>query len=102
MPDQLMTQRFDHGSNLRHVATGRHEKKCGSPCTREKLVDVLNDISVQTAGIYPDPVKWTKDDHTRPASFTAYAWDPKTNSVKRIADWARVSAGTLATVKVLD
>lgn len=77
-------------------------KKCGSPCTREKLVDALNDISVQTAGIYPDPVKWTKDDHTRPASFTAYAWDSKTNSVKRIADWARVSAGKLATVKVLD
>lgn len=77
-------------------------KKCGSPCTREKLVDALNNISVQTAGIYPDPVKWTKDDHTRPASFTAYAWDPKTSSVKRITDWARVSAGKLATVKVLD
>lgn len=77
-------------------------KKCGSPCTREKLVDALNNISVQTAGIYPDPVKWTKDDHTRPASFTAYAWDPKTLSVKRITDWARVSAGKLATVKVLD
>lgn len=77
-------------------------KKCGSPCTREKLVEVLNNISVQTAGIYPDPVKWTKADHTRPASFTAYAWDPKTNSVKRITDWARVSAGKLATVKVLD
>ena len=77
-------------------------KKCGSPCTREKLVDTLNNLSVATAGIYPDPVKWTKEDHTRPASFTAYAWDPKTSSVKRITDWSRVSAGKLATVKVLD
>ena len=31
--------------------------------------------NVETAGIYPDAVKWTKDDHTRPVSFTAYAWD---------------------------
>jgi branched-chain amino acid transport system substrate-binding protein len=77
-------------------------KQCGTPCTREKLLDALNAVSVETAGIYPDPVKWTKEDHTRPASFTAYAWDPKTSSVKRITDWARVKAGTLATVKVLD
>jgi ABC-type branched-subunit amino acid transport system substrate-binding protein len=77
-------------------------KLCGSPCTREKLIEVLNTISVETAGIYPDPIKWTKEDHTRPASFTAYAWDSKTSSVKRITEWARVKAGTLATVKVLD
>jgi branched-chain amino acid transport system substrate-binding protein len=77
-------------------------KQCGSPCNREKLLNALNNLNVDTAGIYPDPVKWTKDDHTRPASFTAYAWDPKTSSVKRITDWARVSAGKLATVKVLD
>lgn len=77
-------------------------KQCGSPCNREKFLNVLNNLNVDTAGIYPDPVKWTKDDHTRPASFTAYAWDPKTSSVKRITDWSRVSAGKLATVKVLD
>ena len=77
-------------------------KQCGSPCTREKLLDVLNALSVETAGIYPDPVKWTKDNHTRPASFTAYAWDAKTQSVKRITDWASVKAGELAKVKVLD
>lgn len=77
-------------------------KKCGSPCSREKLVDVLNNLSVETAKIYPDPVKWTKDDHTRPASFTAYVWDPKTSAVKRITDWSRVTAGKLATVKLID
>ena len=53
-----------------------------SPCTREKLTDVLNNISVQTAGCILSPGAWTKDDHTRPASFTAYAWDPKTSSVE--------------------
>lgn len=77
-------------------------KKCGAGCTREKLIDALNAVSVETSGIYPDPVKWTKEDHTRPASFTAYAWDPKTSSVKRIADWARVKAGAPGTAKVLD
>ena len=77
-------------------------KQCGAGCTKEKLVDTLNSLSVQTASIYPDAVKWSKDDHTRPASFTAYAWDAKTQAVKRITDWSRVKAGELAKVKVLD
>jgi len=77
-------------------------KQCPSPCDREKLLATLNNISVDTAGIYPDPVKWTKDDHRRPASFTAYAWDPKAQSVKRITEWARVRDGIPTTVKVLD
>lgn len=77
-------------------------KQCGSGCTKEKLVDALYQINVQTAGIYPDAVKWSKEDHTRPASFTAYAWDARTQSVKRITEWARVKAGGIATVKVID
>lgn len=77
-------------------------KDCGQPCTREKLLDVLNRISVQTAGIYPDSITWSKSDHTRPASFTAYAWDPKTSSVKRVTEWSRVKVGELAKVKVID
>jgi len=77
-------------------------KQCGADCTKEKLVDVLNGLSVMTANIYPDAVKWSKDDHTRPASFTAYAWDPKAGAVKRITEWARVKNGELATVKVIN
>jgi branched-chain amino acid transport system substrate-binding protein len=77
-------------------------QKCGADCTKEKLVVALNSADVTTKGIYPDAVKWSKTDHTRPASFTAYAWDAKTNAVKRIADWARVKNGELATVKILN
>lgn len=77
-------------------------KKCGADCTKEKLVASLNGLSVDTAKIYPDAVKWSKEDHTRPASFTAYAWDPKSNSVKRITEWSRVKNGELATVKVIN
>ena len=77
-------------------------KKCGSSCTREKLVEALNGLSVKTDGIYPDAVAWTKSDHRRPASFTAYAWDPKTQSVKRITEWSRVKDGELAKVTVLE
>jgi branched-chain amino acid transport system substrate-binding protein len=77
-------------------------KGCGSPCNREKLLNVLNSLNVQTAGIYPDPVTWTKDDHRRPASFTAYAWDPKSQSVRRVTEWSRVRSGEFAKVKVLD
>jgi len=75
---------------------------CGAGCTREKLAGVLNGLSVETAGIYPDAVKWSAEDHTRPASFTAYAWDAKSQTVKRITAWSRVKNGELATVKVLD
>lgn len=77
-------------------------KKCGTGCTKEKLVETLNGLNVMTAGIYPDAVKWSKEDHTRPASFTAYVWDQKSGAVKRITDWARVRNGELATVKVID
>lgn len=77
-------------------------RQCGMPCSREKLLAVLNTANVETAGIYPDAVKWTKEDHTRPASFTAYAWDPKSSSVKRITEWSKVKAGDFATVKVID
>jgi ABC-type branched-subunit amino acid transport system substrate-binding protein len=76
-------------------------KECGATCTREKLVDALHKVSVDTKRIYPDPISWSPQDHTRPASFSAYAWDPKLQAVKRITEWSRVK-GALATVKVLD
>lgn len=76
--------------------------ECPSPCNREKLLETLNKLSVDTAGIYPDPVTWSKDDHRRPASFTAYAWDPKVQAVRRITEWTRIKDGTPAVVTVLD
>lgn len=75
-------------------------KECGAACTREQLAEALLKINVQTAGIYPDPVRWTKESHIREASFTAYVWDPTSQSVKRITDWSRVKAGDLANVKM--
>src|SRR6185436_3016705 len=77
-------------------------KKCGAGCTREKLLDALNGLSVETGGIYPDPVSWTRDDHRRPASFVAYAWDEKSQSVKRISEWALVKGSDGVTAKLLD
>lgn len=76
-------------------------KQCGADCNREKLAAALYNIRVDTAGIYPDPILWTAQKHTRPASFTAYSWDAKAQSVKRITDWSRVDGGP-AKVKVLD
>ena len=77
-------------------------KKCGAGCTREKLLDALNGLSVETGGIYPDPVSWTRDDHRRPASFVAYVWDEKSQSVKRISEWARVKGSDGVTAKLID
>lgn len=77
-------------------------KKCGAGCTREKLLEALNGLSVETGGIYPDPISWSKDDHRRPASFVAYVWDEKSQSIKRISDWARVKDGSTVTARILD
>jgi len=75
-------------------------KKCGEGCTREKLLDSLVGLNVQTGGIYPDPINWTKDDHRRPASFVAYVWDEKSQSVKRITEWAKFKEGEPAIAKM--
>lgn len=75
-------------------------KKCGAGCTREKLLDALVGLNVQTGGIYPDPINWTKDDHRRPASFVAYAWDEKAQAVKRITDWAKYKDGASVVAKM--
>jgi branched-chain amino acid transport system substrate-binding protein len=75
-------------------------KKCGTGCTREKLLEALVGLNVQTGGIYPDPINWTKDDHRRPASFVAYAWDEKSQSVKRITEWAKVRDGEAVVAKM--
>jgi branched-chain amino acid transport system substrate-binding protein len=75
-------------------------KKCGAGCTREKLLDSLVGLNVQTGGIYPDPINWTKDDHRRPASFVAYVWDDKSQSVKRITEWAKAKDGEPTVAKM--
>jgi branched-chain amino acid transport system substrate-binding protein len=74
--------------------------KCGAGCTKEKLLDSLTGLNVQTGGIYPDPINWTNDDHRRPASFVAYAWDEKLQSIKRISEWTRVKDGEPVVAKL--
>ena len=75
-------------------------KKCGAGCTKEGLLDALVGLNVQTGGIYPDPINWTKDDHRRPASFVAYAWDETSQSVKRITEWTKVKDGESVVAKM--
>jgi hypothetical protein len=77
-------------------------KACGTGCTREKLLESLVGLNVQTGGIYPDPISWTKDDHRRPASFVAYAWDEMSQSVKRITEWAKVRDGEVVVAKMVN
>jgi len=57
-------------------------------------------LNVQTGGIYPDPINWTKDDHRRPTSFVAYVWDEKSQSIKRITDWAKYKDGEPVVAKM--
>jgi hypothetical protein len=41
-----------------------------------------------------------RPDHRRPASFVAYVWDEKSQSIKRITEWAKVKDGEPVVAKM--
>ena len=63
-------------------------------------IDHIATLRQARRGIYPDPINWTKDDHRRPTSFVAYVWDEKSQSIKRITDWAKYKDGEPVAAKV--
>ena len=77
-------------------------KQCGMPCSREKLLAVLNTANVETAGIYPDPVKWTKDDHTPAGELHGLCLGSEIIVGQAHHRMVKVKAGDLAAVKVID
>jgi branched-chain amino acid transport system substrate-binding protein len=51
----------------------------------------LDGISVDTKGLYPSPIEWTKDNHVRSRlSYTVYAWNPQKGQVERLDAWSPV------------
>jgi ABC-type branched-subunit amino acid transport system substrate-binding protein len=65
-------------------------KKVPWPPTRAKLVDAMNDLTVDMRGMRGGPIVWTKDNHYRPDMYyRVYAWDSTKNAITIVKDWVR-------------
>jgi ABC-type branched-subunit amino acid transport system substrate-binding protein len=66
-------------------------KKCGWPCTRDKLATALAGITVDTKGLRGGPIQFTPDNHYRQATYyKVYRWDPAKNAIASIGGWTRL------------
>jgi branched-chain amino acid transport system substrate-binding protein len=66
-------------------------KKCGWPCTKDKLATAMAGIGVDTKGLRGGPIEWTADNHYRKNTFyKVYRWDPAKNGVAAVGGWTRL------------
>lgn len=66
-------------------------KKCGWPCTRDKIAAALSTVSVDTRGLRGGPIEWTADNHYRKATFyKVYRWDPAKSAIGAVGGWTRL------------
>jgi ABC-type branched-subunit amino acid transport system substrate-binding protein len=66
-------------------------RKCGWPCTREKLAPAMSAISVDTRGLRGGPIEWTADNHYRKTTYyKVYRWDPARNAIGSVGGFTRV------------
>jgi len=66
-------------------------KKVPWPPTRAKLVEVMNDLTIDMRGMRGGPIVWTKDNHFRRELFyRVYGWNSTQNSIEVVKDWVRM------------
>ena len=66
-------------------------RKCGWPCTREKLATSLAAINVDTKGLRGGPIEFTSDNHYRRATYyKVYRWDPAKNGIAAVGGWTKL------------
>ncbi len=66
-------------------------KKCGWPCTREKIAAAMATVSVDTRGLRGGPIEWTTDNHYRKSTwYKVYRWDPAKNAIASVGGWTRL------------
>jgi len=66
-------------------------KRCGWPCSAEKLQTSMEGVRVDTQGIYGGPIDWSPTNHIRSAVYyKVYHWDSAQKRVVRVRDWLRI------------
>ena len=64
-------------------------RRCGWPCPRGRLLEVMQGLEVDTQGLTAFPIRWTPQDHFGPVAYRVYRWDSAQGKVVRIGDWAK-------------
>ena len=66
-------------------------RRCGWPCSKDKLAAALASLTVDTKGLRGGPIEWTGDNHYRRATYyKVYRWDPARAAVVAAGDWSRL------------
>jgi branched-chain amino acid transport system substrate-binding protein len=66
-------------------------KKCGWPCTHDKLATALAGITVDTKGLRGGPIQFTPDNHYRQATYyKVYRWDAAKNAIASVGGWTKL------------
>ena len=66
-------------------------RKCGWPCTREKIAQAMAGVSVDTKGLRGGPVEWTADNHYRKSTwYKVYHWDAAKNAIVAVGGWTKL------------
>jgi branched-chain amino acid transport system substrate-binding protein len=66
-------------------------KKCGWPCSREKLAQSLATVSVDTKGLRGGPIEMTPENHYRKVThYKVYRWDPAKSAIVSVGGWHKL------------
>src|SRR5215475_9471743 len=66
-------------------------KKCGWPCSKDRLATALAGVSVDTRGLRGGPIEWTADNHYRKSTYyKVYRWDPTKSAIAPVGAWTRL------------
>jgi branched-chain amino acid transport system substrate-binding protein len=66
-------------------------RKCGWPCSREKLAQALSAVSVDTRGLRGGPIEMTPDNHYRKVTYyKVYRWDAGKSAIVSVGGWSKL------------
>ena len=66
-------------------------RKCGWPCSREKLAQSLASVSVDTKGLRGGPIEMTPENHYRKVTYyKVYRWDAGKNAIVSVGGWSKL------------
>ena len=64
-------------------------RRCGWPCTKDKLAGALTLVNVDTKGLRGGSLEWTAENHYRRTTYyKVYRWDGGKATVLPVGEWA--------------